>query len=106
MNRKTCPITDEIELLVKGIPFAFKVLVVYEQSLYVAHCLELNLVATARTYRSAMDDLRAVVKTQVLYAIENENMEYLYHSAPQKVWNDYFHLSFKEYGCQTSTSHD
>jgi hypothetical protein len=92
MNQEVCRMPDEIELVVKGAPFAFKALVTYEQSLYVAYCLELNLVATARTYRGAMDDLRAVVKTQVLYAIENDNMEYLYHSAPQEVWSDYFHL--------------
>lgn len=81
---------DDIEITVKGIPFVFKALTTYEQNLYISHCLELNLVATDTTSGMAKEALGAVVRAHVLYAIENKNMEYLYHSAPQDTWNKYF----------------
>jgi hypothetical protein len=70
--------------------FSFKVLVRCEEGLWVAHCLELDLVTEADTREQACEDMADVITAHVRYALENDNMEYLYHPAPQEVWKTYF----------------
>lgn len=68
---------------------AFNVLVKFEGGEWIAHCLELDIVATGSTPNAAVRDMKSLILTQVSTAIENENMEYLYHPAPQEVWQEY-----------------
>jgi hypothetical protein len=89
---KTPYIKDTVDITVNEIPFSFKVVIERsdEDRLWVAQCLELDLVATAQTLEATRQDMLDIITTQVRYALENDNMEYLFHSAPQAVWDKYF----------------
>jgi len=76
--------------------FSFKVLIKQEPDAWVAHCLELNLVAVAKTAEQVESDIIDVIVAHVRYAIENENLEYMYHPAPANVWKDFFKCSDRE----------
>jgi hypothetical protein len=70
--------------------FAFKILIRKEPDAWVAHCLELNLVAVAQTAEQVESDIIDVIVAHVRYAIENDNLEHMYHPAPPHVWRDFF----------------
>lgn len=53
---------------------------------YLAHCLELDLVAEGGTPQAACDELLNVVDVQVRTCVENDNLENLFFPAPQEVW--------------------
>lgn len=63
---------------------------------FVAHCLELDLVATADTLEAVKADILDVIAAQVHYAFANDNLEYLYHSAPPEVWRDFYECREQE----------
>jgi len=65
---------------------AFNVLVNFEDGLWVAHCLELDIVATGDSPKEAADDIRELIQAQVSSAMVNDNMDNLYHPAPREVW--------------------
>jgi len=69
--------------------FTFKVLVKMEDRLWVAHCLELDIVATADTRDQVEKDIVDLIAAQVCYALDHDNLEYLYRSAPPDVWNEF-----------------
>ena len=57
---------------------------------FVAHCLELDLVATADSMEAVKADIFDVIVTQVHHAFANDNLEYLYHPAPPEVWKEFY----------------
>jgi len=69
---------------------AFNALLKYEDGLWVAHCMELDIVATGDSPDSAVNDLKDLIVAQVSCALANDNTKYLYHSAPKKVWDEYW----------------
>ena len=69
--------------------FNFRILIKKEDELWVAHCLELDLVAVAPTEAHVEEDIVAVITEQVRYCIVNDNMDYLFRSAPKEVWDEY-----------------
>lgn len=75
--------------MAREVSFDFKILIKKEGELWVAHCLELDIVATADTRDQAQDDIEDLIAAQVNYALENDNLEYLYHSAPAAVWREF-----------------
>jgi hypothetical protein len=76
--------------------FAFKVLIRREPDAWVAHCLELNLVAVAQTAEHVEADIIDIIVAHVRYAIENDNLEHMYHPAPPHVWKAFFKCSDRE----------
>jgi hypothetical protein len=68
----------------------FNILVKQEADLYVAHCLELDIVATGSTLRQVKDDMKGLISTQVDYAFAHNNLRNLYRPAPPKVWKEFF----------------
>ncbi len=68
----------------------FNILVKEEDNFYVAHCLELDIVATGKTPDDAKREIVALVCAQVDYAFSNDNIENLYHPAPKEVWEEFF----------------
>ncbi len=54
---------------------------------WVAHCLEMDIVATNTTAKKAEDDIIDLIKTQVIYAVENNNFDNLFKSAPPEAWS-------------------
>lgn len=69
--------------------FGFKVLIKRDGDLWTAHCLELDIVATAGSRQQAENDLTDLMITQLTYAIENDNLDNLYRSAPADAWREY-----------------
>lgn len=63
---------------------------------FVAHCLELDLVATADTLEAVKADILDVIIAQVRYAFVNDNIEYLYHPAPPEVWREFYECRKQE----------
>jgi hypothetical protein len=69
---------------------AFKILVKEEQSMVIAHCLELDLVATADTEDQAVKDIFDLIRAQVEYAFNNDNLDHLLHAAPVEIWEEFY----------------
>ena len=66
------------------------VLIKKEDDVFIAHCLELDIVATANTSNQAQKEIVSLIDAQVSYAFENNNLENLYHPAPPEVWKEFF----------------
>lgn len=67
-------------------PQPLNVLCYREDGQDVAHCLEMDLVATAETREAAVRDLVAVVRAHVRYAVEQDNLAHLFKPAPDAYW--------------------
>jgi hypothetical protein len=65
--------------------------VVYrEGQTWIAHCLELDIVADAPTSDAAMHDLLDLCAFQIDTAIENNDLESIFRPAPAKYWNLFY----------------
>lgn len=71
------------------------VLITKEEDLYVAHCLQLDLVATGETLEEAKRNLLDVVEVQINYAFQHDNLEHLFRPVPGEVWKKFFELKSK-----------
>ena len=69
---------------------SFNILIRKEGDYCIAHCLELDIVATAKNLKSVQDDIFDLIKAQVGYAFSNGNLDNLYHPAPPEVWKEFF----------------
>jgi hypothetical protein len=76
--------------------FSFKILIRREPDAWVARCLELNLVAVADTVEQAESDIIDVIVAHVRYALENDNLEYMFHPAPPHLWREFFECEDRE----------
>ena len=68
----------------------FNVLIKKEGGLFLAHCLELDLVATAKTFSQVKKEMKDIIETQVDYAFSNDNLDHLYRPAPAEVWREFY----------------
>jgi len=68
----------------------FNVLLKKDADLYVAHCLELDIVATSKDKVKAKAEMLDLIIAQVDYAFSNNNLEYLYRPAPSEVWQEFY----------------
>ena len=66
------------------------VLVKKEDDIFVAHCLELDIVTTAASSEQVEKDMVSLINAQVSCAFANNNLDNLFHPAPQEVWNKFF----------------
>lgn len=69
---------------------AFNVLIKKSDSDFVAHCLELDIVATGRDLDEVLADMGDLITAQIDYAFSNDNLENLYHPAPADVWKEFY----------------
>jgi predicted RNase H-like HicB family nuclease len=76
--------------------FNFKILLSNEENMWVATCLELDLVAVAATVEEVMLDISDVIFVQLQYSLENDNLDYLYKPALLEEWKLFFNSSKKE----------
>ena len=53
---------------------------------YMAHCLQLDIVATGPTEDSAVSDLMDLVRAQFDFAVQHDNLDNLLKPAPPEVW--------------------
>ena len=68
----------------------FNVLIKKEKGIYIAHCLELDIVATADTTDQVEKDIIDLIMTQIDYAFSYDNLDYLYHAAPPALWEEFY----------------
>ncbi len=78
------------ELLRKShdISLSVNILIKEEDGLFVAHCLELDIVAAAKTFDEVQREIISLICAQIDYAFSNDNLENLFHPAPQEVWQE------------------
>lgn len=69
--------------------FTLNILIKETDDLFVAHCLELDIVATADNLTQARNDIMSLVCTQIECAFSNDNFDNLFHSAPAEVWHEF-----------------
>ncbi len=69
----------QLHILIKSIPGGFS-----------AHCLELDLCAEAPTLATVKRQIKNVIVAHITFAIENDNLAYLFHPAPESAWTEYF----------------
>ena len=82
--------------MLKEEPFYFRVVLRQEPDGWVAHCLELNLVTVAETLQEVESDIIDIIESHVRYALENDNLEYMYHPAFPNIWKDFFNCADRE----------
>lgn len=61
-----------------------------EMDQWIAHCLELDIVAEGKTAAAAVADAIDLCVFQIDAAIENNDLESIFRPAPAKYWNLYF----------------
>ena len=66
--------------------FGLSVLMQKTGDRFVAHCLELDIVADAGSAEQARQELDALVAAQIEFAVEHHNLHNLYHPAPPEFW--------------------
>jgi len=72
------------------ISFTVNVLTKKEDGMFVAHCLELDIVAVGDTLDDVQREIVALVCAQIDYAFSNDNLDNLYHPAPPEVWQELY----------------
>lgn len=81
--QKTSPSKDKLTL-------RFNVIVEAQpEGHYVAHCLELDLVAEGRTFEEACDEMQNVIDVHVRTCLQNDNLQHLFFPAPKEVWDKF-----------------
>jgi hypothetical protein len=68
----------------------FNVFVKKDGAMFIAHCLELDIVATGDSPEKVKNDLIDLVYAQIDYAFTHDNLDYLYHPAPKEVWEEFY----------------
>ena len=68
----------------------FNVLVKKDVDLFIAHCLELDIVATAKDVDKATEEILGLIRAQVGYAFAHNNLAYLYRPAPPETWEEFY----------------
>src|SRR5262249_28064953 len=69
--------------------FTFNVLVENVQSVYVATCLEMYLVATSDDENDLISKMSKLIVRQVEFALKNENPQDIFHPAPNEIWEKF-----------------
>jgi predicted RNase H-like HicB family nuclease len=68
----------------------FNVLIKKVDGCYIAHCLELDIVATAKTKPQVCKDITDLVQAAVDYAFAHDNLDYLFRPAHPDVWKEFY----------------
>lgn len=74
----------------KEVSLSFNILVKEEDGLFLAHCLELDILTASKTLEQVNKDIVALICAQVDYAFSNDNLENLYHPAPKEAWEELY----------------
>ena len=77
---------EKKESTMGGTSMIFNILIKKEEDVFIAHCLELDIVTTSKYEKEVINDILDLVKAQVNYAFSNDNLVHLFHPAPPEVW--------------------
>ena len=72
------------------ISLSVSILIKKEGNTFIAHCLELDIVAVSETLPKVQKEIISLVCTQIDYAFSNDNIDNLFHPAPSEVWAEFF----------------
>lgn len=75
-----------VSLFTKNPSIKLNVLVYREENEWIAHCLQMDLVAASEDKVSVQDDIIDLIKAHVVYALENDNIDHIFKSAPAEEW--------------------
>jgi hypothetical protein len=84
------PASTRRKIMLNATAVTFNILVKQEPEGFLAHCLELDIVATSETLEGVKKDMIDLIFAQVHYAFSNDNLEHLYHPAPPEVWKEFY----------------
>ena len=68
----------------------FNILIKKEDEMFVAHCMELDIIATGQSIDKASGDLIDLIIAQLKYAFINDNLDHLYRPAPPEIWRQFY----------------
>ncbi|MCJ7564591.1 MAG: hypothetical protein MUP52_08390 [Candidatus Aminicenantes bacterium] len=68
----------------------FNLLLKKDGDVFIAHCLELDIVSAATNRETVKKEIIELVAAQIDYAFSNNNLDYLYHPAPPSVWEEFY----------------
>ncbi len=74
----------------KTIAMTVNVLLKKEDKVWLAHCLELDIVASSTRIKDVKKEMGQLIGAQVDYAFSNDNLNNLYHPAPPEVWKEFY----------------
>lgn len=60
-----------------------------EDGLWVAHCLEMDILGHGKTFKTALADLLDLVEMQVSFALQANDPAMIYRPAPPWVWSGF-----------------
>ncbi len=63
------------------------VLVYNEGNEWVAHCLQMDIVATGTSEKEVAENIFDLIRAQVVFAIDNDNLGYIFKPAPPEEWD-------------------
>ncbi len=75
---------------------SFSVLIKKKENEWTAHCLELDIVASAKNFNKVRREIASLVAIQLDYAFSNDNLDHLYRPAPMDIWKEFYDCSRKE----------
>ena len=62
------------------------------KKVFLAHCLDMDIVSQGKTPKEAISELIGLIKTQMEYCLENDMLDTLFRPAPKEYW-DMYHRS-------------
>jgi hypothetical protein len=68
----------------------FNIIAKKENGMWIAHCLELDIVATASSKLNVIKEINDLIVAQIDYAFSNNNLDNLYKPAPAEVWKEFY----------------
>jgi len=83
----------------------FHILIVSDKrnKTFIAHCLDMDIVAQAKTRNEAIEQLKALVETQLEYCLENDMLETAFRPAPKAYWDKFYANQQKDMISQLSS---
>ena len=78
------------------ISIAANILLKEEDGMFVAHCLELDIVAVGNSAEDARRECVALICAQIEYSFAHDNLDHLYRPAPAEVWAEFFACKAQE----------
>jgi hypothetical protein len=68
----------------------FNIIAKKENDMWIAHCLELDIVATSDSLADLRKDMDDLIIAQIDYAFSNNNLDNLYRPAPPEIWKEFY----------------
>jgi len=72
-----------------GTSLKFNVVVEEREGSYVAHCLEMGLVAVSDDLDALPQIMSKLISRQLEFALKNNNPSDIYHPAPKEIWDKF-----------------